>query len=138
MITTLPWLEKYFDHELSEAEIFEFNDRIKSDQLFKALVEQEKILIGTIRQEGLRKDLQFLKSVEGSLGQSKNNFQLPLANCMAYWLHGNYCFNSRCRIVDVFASGIIGGAFEAYFKPYANVFEPTVRSSNAPEQHHEQ
>ena len=60
-------VEKYFDNELSEAEATEFQDRVRTDQSFKTLVEQEKAIIQGVRLEGLARDLHFLESVEQSI-----------------------------------------------------------------------
>jgi hypothetical protein len=60
-------VERFFDNELSETEVGEFQERIASDASFKALVDQEKSLIDGIRLEGLKRDLKYLESVERTL-----------------------------------------------------------------------
>src|SRR5690242_8935899 len=62
-------VEKYFDQELTDAEAQEFDIRVTTDSTFKALVDQEKVLIKGIHLEGLTRDLRYLQSLERSLGQ---------------------------------------------------------------------
>ena len=60
-------VEKYFDEELSDAEMKNFTMRMNSDENFKLLVEQEKALIAAIRFEGAASNLQYLEELETKL-----------------------------------------------------------------------
>lgn len=122
-------VERYFDRELTEAEMAEFQDRLTKDQSFKSLVEQEKILIAQIRKEGLKKDLNYLRSLEKTL--NKPTAKISFTGRMIWQ------YSAAAAVIAVVA--IVGlwfysphetseDLFQAYFKPYANVFEPGVRS----------
>jgi hypothetical protein len=60
-------VERYFDAELTDAEIKDFNSRMESDQNFKALVKQEMALIAAIRYEGAAANLKYLEDLEAKL-----------------------------------------------------------------------
>src|SRR6187402_2322565 len=77
-------VERYFDNELSEAEVSEFQDRIVSDASFKALVAQEKSLIDGIRLEGLKRDLKYLEAVERTLGSQQKITSSPIDRIWYY------------------------------------------------------
>ena len=123
-------VERYFDRQLSESEAVEFQHRVRIDMSFKALVDQERLLIQQIRQTGLQKDLNYLKTLEKNLSNpNSTSWQFP----RLVW-H----YSAAAAIVAIMV--VVGiwvysprqtseELFTAYFKPYANIFEPTVRSS---------
>ena len=123
-------VERYFDRELSETELIEFQERVANDVSFKMLVEQEKALIDGIRLEGLKRDLKYLENVERTL-----NFQQTItpARIDRIW------FYAAAAAIFIFTSiGLFFYSsnesseelFTAYFdKPYPNIFEPTLRDA---------
>lgn len=128
---TITLVEKYFDNELTDSEAALFRDRLETDPSFRSLVEQEKILIQTIRHQGLVSDLAYLKTVEKTIGRGKSAKILTFKP----W----YYAAAAVVVLTLIAfwwlsvpSESPDKLFEAYFKPYPNVFEPTVRSSDAP------
>lgn len=121
-------VEKYFDEELSAAEMQHFTERMKSDESFKTLVEQEKTLISAIRFQGMTDDLQYLKNLESTLDTSKI---VPLhAPSSRKWY---FAAAAAVALIVVLAKVFITPSpsseelFQAYYKPYPNLFEPTVR-----------
>jgi TolA-binding protein len=119
-------LEKYFDRELTEIEMAEFQDRLQTDMSFKALVDKEKILIQQIRQKGLQKDLRYLESLEKTLSDPKarnlNHFVWRYAAAAAIAgilvTVGVFLYSPKESSEEL---------FQAYFKPYTNIFEFKVR-----------
>jgi hypothetical protein len=120
-------VEKYFDEELSNSERDNFNLRMQTDQNFKSLVEQEKILINAIRHHGMREDLQFLKRLEETLddkktvrfnGNSRKWYYVAAAAVIAFVIMAKVFYTPTPSSDEL---------FQAYFKPYPNLFEPTVR-----------
>lgn len=129
--TDIALVEKYFDAELSDSEMNHFTMRIESDENFKSLFEQEKALVGAIRHQGLRENLQFLKTVEASLQDSRH---LKLNSPIKKW----HYYAAAATIGIVILGKVLFSSFnetpdqlfEAYFVPYPNVFEPTVRGNS--------
>ncbi|HTE32589.1 MAG TPA: hypothetical protein VK666_19550 [Chryseolinea sp.] len=126
-------VEKYFDETLSNAERENFTRKMLTDSNFKTLVEQEKLLIGAIRYQGLQEDLQYLKGVEKSLNDakvvrfkasSKKWYYLAAAAVVGMLIAANFLLMPRTSSEEL---------FQAYFKPYPNLFEPTVRGVNTPD-----
>lgn len=125
-------VEKYFDEELSAAEMENFNERLKTDESFKALVEQEKALISAIRFQGLHDDLHFLKKLESTLDTSK---VVPLhPSSSKKWYFAVAAAVALIAVLFVFVprGQSSDELFEAYFKPYPNLFEPGVRGAATP------
>jgi len=125
-------VEKYFDAELNDSEMNHFTSRMESDQNFKTLVEQEKAIIGAIRHQGLTENLQYLETLEANLGNSSHvRVQAPVkkwyyaaaAVTIGVLIVGKILLNSFSESPDKL--------FEAYFTPYPNTFEPTVRGNSA-------
>ena len=122
-------VEKYFDNELTETEAVEFQKRIHSDDSFKQLVDQEKILLQGIRLDGLSKDLHYLKSVENNLsgrslpGQSRTMWYAMAAaiTVLAIATVGILMFGRQESAEELFA--------KYYDKPYLNIFEVTKRGN---------
>lgn len=121
-------VEKYFDDELNAAEMQHFTERMQSDESFKILVEQEKALITAIRFQGMTDDLQYLRKLESTLDASK---VVPLhAPSTKKWY---FAAAAAIALIVVLAKVFIAPApsseelFQAYYKPYPNLFEPTVR-----------
>lgn len=124
-------VEKYFDAELSDAEMNHFTTRIESDENFKTLFEQEKVLVGAIRHQGLQGNLQYLKALEANLQSNKH---LKLNSPIKKW----YYYVAAVTVGIVILGKVMltsfnetpNQLFEAYFTPYPNMFEPTVRGNS--------
>jgi hypothetical protein len=122
-------VERYFDNTLTEQETAQLKYRLDSDSELKRLFEQEKLLINTIRYQGAQNNLQFLKQLEQTLEQPQGRLN------MKPW----YYYAAAACIALLIAAGIFWPSsqdtskdlYAAYFEPYPNVFEPTLRSSNA-------
>lgn len=122
-------VEKYFDRELSEAEVSYVHERMELDNGFKTLFNQEKTLIKSIQQEGLLRDLRMLKEVEKNIQSTENSSK-------TFNLNAWYYKAAAAIIVFVVAAKLImplhedsEKLFQSYFKPYPNVFEPTLRGA---------
>ena len=123
-------MEKYFDSELSVEEMERFTVRLQNDEEFKSLVEREKIIIGAIRNQGLLDNLHYLKSVEEkiqgnhahhSVGHLRTWYYYAAAAVVALLIAVKVLLPAQQNTDDLFAE---------YFKPYPNVFEPTVRGTD--------
>lgn len=119
-------IERYFGEELNPEEMSNFQRRYELDETFKYLVDQEEILIKGIRIDGMSDDLLFLKSIEKGYEKQKTlNFTprwyyyaaaaLALLVMVAYFLMPEKKTSAEL--------------FEAYFKPYPNLFQASVRGS---------
>lgn len=126
-------VEKYFDSELNDSEVNHFISRMESDENFKLLVEQEKAIIGAIRHQGLRENLQYLEKLEANLGDGK---QVKINTPVKRWY-----FVAAAAIIGILIVGKVlltnftqspERLFQAYFTVYKNSFEPTVRGTAAP------
>ena len=123
-------VEKYFDSELNDAELQNFTMRMENDENFKALVEQEKVLIAAIRYEGAVSSLKYLEDLESKL---QKETPIHLGSTSGKWYF--YAAAAVAGIIVVVA--ILMNSFkdrpdelfQAYFTPYPNMFEPTTRSS---------
>jgi tetratricopeptide (TPR) repeat protein len=128
--TDIELIEKYFDAELNKNEQNAFIERINVDAGFQRLVQQERALINAIRYEGISKDLRYLKKVESSL-QSPNQ----------QTAHRKWYYLAAAAIIGIVALAIFilptfrpssDQLFQAYFVPYPNMFEPTLRDNRQP------
>jgi len=121
-------VEKYFDNELTEAETAEFRERLSSDESFKLLVDQEKVLIQGIRLEGLSKDLRFLKSVESKYSGTET---IQIGSYRKMWYYAAAAIATLAvAAVGYFAFGPKDSTdelFAQYYEPYVNAFEPIDR-----------
>ena len=122
-------VERYFDAELSEVEIKNFHSRVAGDEMFRSLVQREKVIIGAIRNQGLADTLNYLKSVEekiqGNLSHTftqrpKTWYYYAAAAVVALLIAVTFLLPSQQTSDELFAE---------YFTPYGNVFEPTMRSN---------
>ena len=123
-------VEKYFDQELSEAEINLVNTRIETDGNFKAIFNQEKTLIKAIHYDGLLRDLEMLKKVERDI-----HHKAPIRKTIQ--LNAWYFKVAAALTIFAIAASLIfpieedpERLFQSYFKPYPNLFEPTMRGSD--------
>ena len=118
-------IERYFDNALTSEETEEVTRRLQSDADFRNLFEQERTLISAIRFRGLRADLDYLKELENSQTQPR------LRSKRTYWysLAAAACVGILALILVLPAGDTTGKLFDSYFKPYPNVFEPTLRST---------
>ena len=123
-------VEKYFDAGLNDTEVEQFTERMESDENFKTLVEQEKAIIGAIRHQGLAENLKYLQALEANLGDHtrvklnppvKKWYYVAAAATIGILILGKVLLNSFTETPDKL--------FEAYFTPYPNTFEPTVRGN---------
>jgi hypothetical protein len=120
-------IERYFDNELTPSETDQLKDRLKNDFEFQKLFDQEKLLVNTIRVEAAKKDLQFLKEIENSLAGSQRSY------IRRHWYY--YAAAASISII-VLALWMPWGKenpaelYMAYFQPYPNVFEPTLRGES--------
>jgi tetratricopeptide (TPR) repeat protein len=125
-------VEKYFDEELSDAEMKNFTMKLNSDENFKQLVEQEKALIAAIRYEGAASNLQYLDELETKL-QKETPIRLSSGSNKWYYYAAAAVIGMTALVV-VFTSSFKENPdqlFQAYFTPYPNMFEPTLRSNES-------
>jgi|GEM_PF-1463009 len=119
-------IEKYFDEGLSDYEAESFERRIKTDDSFRSLVEQEKYIIGAIRIQGLKDELEHIKRVEAGLkdpqvetGATGNRkWYLMAAAVIAIVIVARFTLTLNISAEDL---------YEDNFRPYPNVFQPAVR-----------
>jgi TolA-binding protein len=123
-------VERYFDAELNEDELKNFNARVTQDDTFKALVHREKIIIGAIRSQGLMDNLQYLKTIEEKLEHEHPTLH---SSKIRPW---HYYAAAACVLLALAVTFLLPSQqtssdelFAAYFTPYSNIFEPTVRSA---------
>ena len=125
-------VEKYFDAELNDTELRSFTMRMQSDENFKLLVEQEKALIAAIRYEGAAANLEYLDELESKL-QKETPIRLGSGSSKWYY-YAAAAVIGMTILVAVFMNSFNENPdqlFQAYFTPYPNMFEPTLRSSEA-------
>ena len=125
-------VEKYFDAELTDAEMKNFTTRMASDEHFKALVEQEKVLIAAIRYEGAVTDLKYLEDLEAKL-QRETPIRISSGSNKWYYYAAAAVIGITV-IVTVFTNTFTDRPdqlFQAYFTPYPNMFQPTTRSNGS-------
>lgn len=123
-------VEKYFDAELSESEMKHFAQRVESDDSFKTLVEQEKALIGAVRYHAITENLQFLEHLESNLNGQGRKVTRPLKTWYLYAAAATIGIIVVARLFLTSFNETPDELFAAYFKPYPNVFEPTLRGEN--------
>ena len=123
----MKFIERYFDHELNNEEIALLHERLNHDPGFQKLFEQERLLINAIRHQTLRRDLVFLEKKERELAGRKTH-----AFILSPWY-----FAAAAVVAGLIALAVVflpgnndtERLYEAYFKPYPNVFEPTLRGT---------
>jgi len=108
-----------------------FTQRMESDENFKTLVKQEKALIGAIRYQGIQENLRYLATLESNL-QKETPINVQISPRKWYYyaaaatvgiaIIGALIFNSFNQSPEQL--------FTAYFKPYPNMFEATVRGNS--------
>jgi tetratricopeptide (TPR) repeat protein len=124
-------VERYFDNELSAVETRSVIERLQTDREFKALFDQEKALIRSIRAAGLQKDLLHLKEVEKNLQKSLGERRSRLSGIQPWY----YAIAAAIALFVVATIWFIPGRetpeelFQSYFVPVGNVFEATTRGS---------
>jgi len=123
-------MERYFDSELSVEEMATFSARLQHDQIFRSLVEREKIIIGAIRNQGLLDNLHYLKSVEEKI--QGNHAHHSLAGIRTWYYYAAAAVVALLIAVKVLLPGqpTSEELFAEYFTPYQNVFEPTLRGTD--------
>ncbi len=122
-------IERYFENNMSDAEVGKVKERLENDSEFQKLFNREKLLINTIRYQAAQQDLNYLKQLERSLNQNK------VTNFHRYW----YYFAAAACVGLIALAVLIPSfnrgsepIFEAYFKPFPNIFEPNLRSNTEP------
>ena len=119
-------IEKYFDEGLSEPESANFERRLKTDDNFRTLVEQEKYIVGAIRMQGLKDELGFLKRMEAGLNDPKIEMRAT-SNRRWYVLAAAVIALVIVARFALMPSVSSEDLYKENFRPYLNVFEPTVR-----------
>jgi len=127
-------VEKYFDAELNDAELKNFTMRMESDENFKSLVEQEKVLIAAIRYEGAVSSLKYLEDLESKL-QKETPLSLSSGSRKLYY------YAAAAVVGITIAAAVFMNTlkdnpeelFQAYFTPYPNMFEAATRSNESVE-----
>ena len=125
-------VEKYFDAELNDAELKNFTTRLQSDENFKLLVEQEKALIAAVRYEGAAANLQYLEELESKL--QKETPILISSGTTKWYYYAAAAVIGITVVVAVFMNSFKENPdqlFQAYFTPYPNMFEPSLRSNQS-------
>ncbi len=123
-------MERYFDSELNVEEMATFSARLQNDELFRSLVEREKIIIGAIRNQGLLDNLHYLKSVEEKI--QGNHAHHSVARIRTWYYYAAAAVVALLISVKVLLPGQATSdeLFAEYFTPYPNVFEPTMRGTD--------
>jgi TolA-binding protein len=125
-------VEKYFDQDLTEAEVQIVTERLETDVEFKALFDQEKVLIRSIRGAGLHRDLAKLKELEKSLQDTERESTKPMMS-LKVW---HYAIAAAVALFLIVTLVLLPDQespeqlFQTYFAPARNVFEPTVRGAD--------
>jgi len=122
-------IEKYFEEGLSEPEAAAFDRRLQTDDEFRGLVRQEKYLVGAIRLQGLSDELDTLKRMEASLTDPHikvsrafdRRWYLLAAAVIALIVVARFALTPAVTLENL---------YQENFRPYPNVFEPTVRSTS--------
>jgi tetratricopeptide (TPR) repeat protein len=125
-------VERYFDSELNDAELKSFSLRMESDENFKSLVEQEKVLIAAIRYEGAVSSLKYLEDLEAKL-QKETPIRLSSGSTKWYYYAAAAVIGVTV-LAAVFMNTLNDNPdelFQAYFTPYPNMFDATTRSSES-------
>lgn len=125
-------VEKYFDRELTEEEDRLITQRLETDQEFKALFEQEKILIQSIRLSELEQDLHRLKELEKNLSGDGQTGDGPSFHVKP-WYYAVAAAVALLATLSVWQLPQRANPeqlFEAYFTPARNVYEPRVRGTD--------
>lgn len=117
-------IERYFDNALSARETEDLKARLKKDFEFQKLFDQEKVLIHSVRFQGVKKDLDFLKEIEGSLSEKRSG----QIRRLWYYYAAAACIGVIALIIFLpGAEKDPQALYAAYFQPHPNVFEPTLR-----------
>jgi tetratricopeptide (TPR) repeat protein len=120
-------IEKYFEDDLSEFDTESFKRRVQTDEEFRALLEQEKYIVGAIRIQGLKDELDTLKRMEAALKDPEIKIHQPIdrrwyilaAAVIALLIVSRFALTPTITTESL---------YEDNYRPYPNVFEPTVRS----------
>lgn len=139
--TDITLIEKYFDAELSDAEISALTARLKTDENLKMMFDREKVLVDAIRYDGFQEDLRYLKDLDVTLQEQdeiRNDTEergnvIPINSPVKKWYYlvaaGLVGVLIAAKILFTSYSESPDQLFEAYFTPYPNMFEPTVRGT---------
>ena len=118
-------IERYFDSTLTDRETAILNDRLKNEPQLKKLFDQETLLIKAIRFESAKSNLQYLRKLEETINKrSRPSFKTN-------W----YYFAAAASVALVVAAWFMismmnqspAELYTAYFEPYPNTFQPTLR-----------
>ena len=114
-------IERFFDSALTDQETTILNDRLKNEPELKKLFDQESLLIKAIRFESAKNNLQYLRELEESINRRGKTS----------W----YYYAAAASVALVVAAWFLipmmnqspGELYTAYFEPYPNTFQPTLR-----------
>jgi TolA-binding protein len=122
-------IERYFDNELSDTEKSILEQRLKNEDAFKKLFDQEKLLISTIRFNAAKDQLQFLKGVEANIARKE------ITHFKQFWYYYAAAACISILVVAYFGLPLLkedpGKLYSTYFTLHPNVFEPTLRGNEA-------
>lgn len=121
-------VEQYFDADLDDVGMQEVNNRLETDESFKAMFEQEQLLIQALRYQGQRDVLSYLKKMEGHLSQDSHKVSTSSLRPWHYLVAAAVIGTLVVAITWLSVPEDPNKLFQAYFTPYPNAFEPGRRS----------
>ncbi len=118
-------IERYFEKSLNDDEAAVLSQRLRNEPELKKLLEEESLLVNTIRYQGALESLDYLRKLENSLEKRSTT----------RW----YYLAAACAGLIAIAWFYVGSLkqtpeqlYASYFEPYPNVFESATRgNSNA-------
>ena len=122
-------IERYFDDGLSAYETETFERRMHTDDAFRSLVEQEKYIIGAIRIQGLKDGLGQLMRLESGLADPQADKVVPTYRRWYILAAAVIALIIVARFA-LMPTVTTQGLYESNFRPYLNVFEPTLRGGS--------
>ena len=118
-------IERFFDSRLTDHETTILNDRLKNEPELKKLFDHETLLIKAIRFESAKNDLKYLRQLEETIDRR---------GMRSFKMNWPYFAAAACVVLVVEAWFLIPmmnqspqDLYAAYFEPYPNTFEPTLR-----------
>jgi len=121
-------VERYFDADLDDVGMQDVNSRLEADGAFKALFEQEQLLIQAIRYHDQRDKLHYLKTMEGHLSKNVHKASSRSLRPWHYLVAATVIGALVVAFVWLSVPEDPNKLFQAYFTPYPNAFEPGVRN----------
>lgn len=121
-------IERYFDNSLTAEETEVLKERLRKDDRLQKLFNDERLLINTIRYQAARKDLEFLKGVERSLGKDSRR---GIKRDLYYYAAAACVALLALALWRPWAQETPAELFNAYYEPYPNIFEPVLRGEES-------